>query len=348
VCDEPDHVRADCVTWLSGAVARIVLGVVMSALCLWLALRQAPLDELLAATYEVNVWWIVPSLIGNVVSFIPRSYRWRVLLGNQGTVAEYFWAQAVGALLTNVFPLRAGEAGRVFIISRRVRLPLVQVGASLVLERAADMIVVLGLLGFLLAIMDVPWLIAATGLALLTVLGLALLGVALLALFGRQLTPLAHAIARRLPDRFCEVALSGWSSVLAALATLREPGVIFRIAFWSVVTWLCFSVAMWASIEAVVPGARLIEAMFALTAIAVGISVPSSPGFIGVLQFVGQQALVLPFPDRFTPASALTVTLVYHAVGYGVSTTLGMVGLARLGLSLGAVRKAPAAEPVPQ
>jgi hypothetical protein len=56
----------------------------------------------------------------------------------------------------------------------------------------------------------------------------------------------------------------------------------------------------------------------------------------------------VPFPERFTPASALAVTLVYHAVGYFVASALGMVGLARLGLSLGTVRKPPAAEPVPQ
>jgi hypothetical protein len=83
------------------------------------------------------------------------------------------------------------------------------------------------------------------------------------------------------------VRSSGWSSVLAALASLREPGVLLIVTFWSVVTWLILTVPLWVSIEAVVPGAQLIEAMFGLKAIAVGISVPSSPGFIGVLQFVG-------------------------------------------------------------
>ena len=340
--DESTRERSRRASWRSGTAVRIGLGVVVSAFCFWLAVRQAPLDELLATAHQVNYWWIVPSVIANVLSFVTRGYRWRVLLGNRGTVAEYVWAHAIGGFLTNVFPLRAGEAGRVVVINRRVGLPLVQVGASVVLERAADMIVVLGMLGVLLAIMDVPWLIAATGLALLAALGLALLGVAALTLFGRQLTPLAETMARRLPPRFGDIALSVWSSVLAALVPLREPGVLLSVAFWSVVTWLIFSVPMWVSIEAVVPGARLIEAMFALTAIAVGISVPSSPGFIGVLQFVGQQALVVPFPERFTPASALAVTLVYHAVGYFVATVLGMIGLARLGLSLGSVRGASA------
>ena len=36
-------------------------------------------------------------------------------------------------------------------------------------------------------------------------------------------------------------------------------------------------------------------------------TVPSSPGFIGVFQLVGQQALVAPFPERYTPSAALSI-----------------------------------------
>ena len=45
-----------------GTAARILLGLVVSALCLWLAVRQAPLDELVDALRQVNYWWIVPSV----------------------------------------------------------------------------------------------------------------------------------------------------------------------------------------------------------------------------------------------------------------------------------------------
>ena len=324
-----------------GTIVRVGVGLVVSAVCLWLAVRQAPLDDLMDALRQVNYWWIVPAVVANIASFIPRGYRWRVLLSDRGTAAEYFWAQSVGSLLTNLFPLRAGEVGRMMIISRRVGLPLVQVGASLVLERAADMIVVLGLLAALLLIMDVPWPIAASGLAVAVVLGLALVGIAALTVFGQQLTPLAQMVAQRLPGRLNVVLLAAWRNVLVALQPLRNLRVVLKVAFWSILTWLLLIVPTWMSIEATVPGARLIEATFALTAIAIGISLPSSPGFIGVLQLVGQQALVTPFPERFTPASALTVTLVFHAASYIASTLLGVIGLARLGLSLRVVREAP-------
>ena len=53
---------------------------------------------------------------------------------------------------------------------------------------------------------------------------------------------------------------------------------------------------------------------------------------------MGQQALVTPFPYRYTAASALLIALLNHAVYYVTSSALGVLGLARLGLSLRAAR----------
>lgn len=329
-----------------GTKARIALGLVVSAVCLWLAIGLAPMDELLAALTNANYIWLVPVFFGNVISLVVRGIRWRVLLGNRGSIAEYSWAQAIGCLLTNVFPLRAGEAGRVVIVSRRVGLPLVHVGASLVLERAADLTFVLGMLASLLLLMDVPGPIAATGLVLFAALVVALIGVTVLTVFGDRLRPLANAVASRLPVRFGSLALKVWDHGLAALEPIRDVRVLLQVAGWSAVIWIMGIGIFWAAIEAVVPGARLTEAAFALTAISVGISLPSSPGFIGVFQLVGQQALVTPFPDRFNPASALAVVVLFHAVYYVTTTALGAVGLARLGLSLRSVRVAEDAPPV--
>jgi len=318
--------------------ARIGLGLVVSAVCLWLAISNTPIGDLMDALQRVNYWWLVPVVAGNVFSLWIRGVRWRVLLANRGSVAEYFWAQAIGCLLTNVFPLRAGEAGRVVIVSRRVGLPLVHVGASLVLERAADLTCVLGLLAILLLIMDVPWTITAVGLGLGAALLVALLGVAVLIVFGRRLTPLVRTIAARLPGRLAGLAVDTWSHILAALEPLRDAAAVFQIVLWSLLIWINGIATLWAMIHAVAPNARLIEASFGQAAIALGVALPSSPGFIGVFQLVGQQALVTPFPDRFTLTSALTVALLFHLAYYISTTALGAIGMARLGMSLRAVR----------
>jgi len=321
---------------------KVGLGLVVSAVCLWLAILQAPLAEVAERADQVNYWWLIPCFLANVVQLWGRGARWRVLLGERGTNAELFWAQCIGTLLTNIFPLRAGEAGRVVIVSRRLGIPLVQVGASVVLERAVDMAVVLSMLATLLLIMDVPWPITATGLALGAALAVAWIGVVVLLMFGKRLTGLVEAILGRLPLRLARLGMAIWGQVLTALEPLRDARIVLKVVVWTVIIWLATWATLWTSIEAVAPGSRPIEASFALTAIALGIALPSSPGFIGVFQLVGQQALVRPFPDRYTDASALVVTLFSHAVSYVTNSGLGLLGLARLGISM---RTARAAEP---
>ena len=331
-----------------GTGFKIGIGLVVSTVCLWLAVRQAPFAELGDALGQVNYWWLVVAALAGVVNMWARGCRWRILLAERGTRMEYFWVQCIGALLTNVFPLRAGEAGRVVIVNRRLGLPLVQVGASVVLERAVDLGAVLSLLAIMLLVMDVPWAVAAAGLALSAGLVGAWVGVLVLLLLGRRLTGLVETLARRLPSRFEQLALDAWGHVLTALEPLRQPGVVLWVLLWSAVVWLATAAQFWAAIEAVVPGARLLEATFALTATALGVALPSSPGFIGVFQLVGQQALATPFPDRYTPASALLIALLNWATFYVSSSALGLVGLMRLGLSLRAARstdEAPEAAP---
>ena len=61
--------------------------------------------------------------------------------------------------------------------------------------------------------------------------------------------------------------------------------------------------------------------------------VPSSPGFIGVFQFIGQQALVIPFGLKYSVSNALAIALMAHFVYYTLSTLLGIIGLWRIGKS---------------
>jgi uncharacterized membrane protein YbhN (UPF0104 family) len=94
-----------------------------------------------------------------------------------------------------------------------------------------------------------------------------------------------------------------------------------------------------------------------MVALSFALAVPSSPGFVGIFQLIGQQALVLPFGAKYDASSALAITLTAHLIYYVLTTTLGVIGLWRLGesfMNLGRVigvrrsaRKTPLSEVVP-
>ncbi|MBI3799198.1 MAG: flippase-like domain-containing protein [Deltaproteobacteria bacterium] len=116
--------------------------------------------------------------------------------------------------------------------------------------------------------------------------------------------------------------------------------VAWRTVGWSLVAWT-FSIAVYCCVlRAFQPDSRLVEAAFMMVALSFAVAVPSSPGFIGVFQLVGQQALVLPFGAKYNAASALAITVTAHLLYYLLTTTLGVIGLWRSGesfLNLGRV-----------
>ncbi len=317
---------------------RVLIGLAISALCLVLAFRNVPLDDLGGALAQANYWWLGPALVAQGLSILARTRRWQILLLDRVGFVELLWAQLVGFLGTNIFPLRAGEAARAVVVSRRARIPLVEVSASVLLERVLDVTTVLVLLVCLLPFMQVPAAAAAAGFALGVALGCTMFVLAILLLLGDRVDEVIARCARPLPARVGVMIVARSRDLLAGLDVVRHPRTLGRALVWSALTWAGSVANYWAVIEAVSPGATWFEPTFAVVAIAIGLSVPSSPGFVGVFQFLGQQALVAPFPERYSPASALSIALLTHTLYYVSTSAAGVLGLARLGLSLGALR----------
>lgn len=100
---------------------------------------------------------------------------------------------------------------------------------------------------------------------------------------------------------------------------------------WSVVTWALSIGMFWAVLYSFRADSTLVEATFMVVALSLAVTVPSSPGFVGVFQLVGQQALVLPFGAKYDVATALAITLSAHLAYYLITTVLGIIGLWKLG-----------------
>jgi glycosyltransferase 2 family protein len=323
---------------LSGTTAKILLGLVVSAACLAVAFASVPVDELTSAIGRAGYGWLLVAVAGQVVALLVRAVRWRLLLLGRAGFSELFWAQAIGFLVTNVFPLRAGEAARVLVVAQRTGLPLVQVATSVVLERALDVATILALLVLLLPLMQVPTAVLAGAGVLTAALVAGFACITTLVLLGDRGRWILAAVAGRLPKRIGPWVMERWQELEVGLAALRSFRAVVEITGWSILTWASSIVMVWAVIEAIAPGASWIEPAFMIVALAIGVSVPSSPGFIGVFQLIGQQALLTPFGYRYSAGEALAIAVLTHLVYYVVTSAFGTVGLARLGLSLKRVR----------
>jgi uncharacterized protein (TIRG00374 family) len=329
----------------SSQTVHLSIGILVSVVCLALAFRAVPLEDVGDALARANYWWLLPSLFTQAVAAATRARRWQVLLAGRASFSELFWAQAIGFLFTNVFPLRAGEAARILIANRRSGVPFVQLGLSVVVERILDLATVLLLLGIVLILMPVPGYVQSAAIVLGALTILFCIGAVVLSVWQGSGLRLVTFCARFLPAKLAGPLLARWHELMLSLDAIRQPGAAMSAIGWSLLTWAAYVAGFWAIIEAFVPGASFVEPTFATVALAFGVTVPSSPGFIGVFQLVGQQALVAPFPERYTPSAALSIALVANLMDLALPSLLGIVGLVRLGVSVGALRRPIPADP---
>ena len=319
---------------------RFWFGIGVSALCLWLAVRHLPWTALRDAMRHAHYAWLVPAALFQIWAVIARAQRWVVLLGQEARLVDAFWAQGVGYLFTNVLPLRMGEPARVLVMAQRCGLPVVQVATTAVVERLLDTAsIVLALLA-VLPWMQVPPLVRRVGMACGIALLLAFVLVLCAVRFHHTSARLWRALGARLPGLPMEAMVARWHEVVRGLAPLTHWQTAVPACGWSLGCWLLSIAMYWSVIRALQADGSFLEATFLVVALAFAVAVPSSPGFIGIFQLAGQQALVLPFGAKYDASQALAITVTAHLTYYLLTTGLGMLGLWQLGESFGHLGRA--------
>lgn len=95
-----------------------------------------------------NYWWVGFSLVLGIISHISRAYRWQYLLeplGYKPRFANNIMAVLVGYLVNLTIP-RAGEVARATAISKYENIPFEKAFGTIVSERIADVIMLLGII----------------------------------------------------------------------------------------------------------------------------------------------------------------------------------------------------------
>jgi glycosyltransferase 2 family protein len=269
---------------------------------------------------------VVASALGTTTLLL-RAVRWRILLNAEGavSVATAFWATAAGYLGNNFLPARAGELVRTFMISSGSALDSTYVLATALSERVADAIalVVISALVLLTVPAQSGWLAgAAKPFAILGLLGAIAIGVLpLLGSVGQraiQRAPLPSALRPRL--------ITAMEQGLRGLRAFHDAR---RLSGFLALTGLIWCLD---ALGTVIAGAALgfripISVAFLLIAgLGLGSALPSTPGYIGIYQFVAVTVLT---PFGFSRADAIAYILVAQGLMYVVIGFWGSLGLLR-------------------
>lgn len=314
---------------------RFWIGILVSLLFLWLAVRNIPIQTLAGSIASAAYLWLIPALAAQVLAVLTRSQRWVVLLKQPRRLSSSLWAQGIGYLFTNILPLRMGEPARILVMAEQCGLPPMFVAGTAVIERLLDVATITIILALILVLpwMQVPPSVSNAGLVfgLLVLLGLLL--IVLMARFKQRARRVVEWLLGFLPFLPAQSVLRWWDDLIESLTLLLDWRAAVKAVAWSVICWTFSACVFYCVIRAFQADGLVIEAVFMMVTLSLAVTLPSSPGFIGVFQFAGQQALVLPFGTKYNSSSALLITLTAHLVYYLLTTGLGLIAIWATGTS---------------
>ena len=273
-------------------VLGLVVGLPLSALFLWLAIRGVSFDEVWDALASAN-----PALIALATPFLLaiilfQGLRWRALIGDGADLPRrtYVALSWFGLGVSNVVPGRPGDIVRGIWFGRIARMPAARSLASVGVDRAFDVItLVIIVLACLPFVAHPDWLMA---LALVGgLIALALLVVLILAWWAAH----RSARARQWMD---ESADAGWlrrqaGALMRGMASMDHLAQVARVTAWSFATWASWTAGAWLIASSMSLDVTIGGAFFLCGVMGLGAAIPSSPGQIGTFQWLAVVSLAV-------------------------------------------------------
>ncbi len=309
------------------AVAAAVVLVIVWRGPSWTALRD---------TFSVVYWrWVLAAIGLNLLSVVCRSIAWRVVIDQAMPPPRpgyrlVFSAFSVGLFANAVLPGRIGELARVAVLTRKVNARR-GIWATLVgtvfAHRVFDLVPVLGLIVYVLLTAKIPhW--AVTSLVVVIAVGVGMLAFAIASARGHQRSPLDELGAVR---RLLTMARQG-------LAVMRSPFGAFVAIVFQFAGWTCQLFAVWTAMRAFDIHAPLPAAGLVLVLMNVATIFPLWPGNVGLVQI----AVALPLREYgVSAASGFAYGIGLQAIEASVGVGMGLIFLAREGLSFAMLRVMP-------
>jgi glycosyltransferase 2 family protein len=263
-------------------------------------------------------------LLASVTLFM-RALRWRILLNAEGFVSAptAFWATAAGSFGNNFLPARAGELIRAYMISSRSSLENSYVLATALSDRAADAIVLILMSAIvMLALPAQPsWLATAvrSG-AVLGVVGA--LAIVVLPLLAPRTTTIIERFP--LPQGIRTMLVGVITAGMRGMRSLHNPRRLSGFLALTIVIWSLDVYAAVLAAQALGLEMPIAAAFLLIAGLGLGSALPSTPGYVGIYQFVAVTVLA---PFGFSRTDAIAYILIVQALSYLVIGGWGGIGL---------------------
>ena len=262
------------------------------------------------------------------INFSFRAFRWGCLVNVDGKLPfiSIFWANMAGYMGNAYLPARAGELIRSAYLGRQNGLGTSFVLATALVERALDVValVLIGSLSLLIQANISPLLVNA--LRLIAFMGIIGLFVIIAAPFQEKLIKgLVGKVP--LPEKISLTVLEQITRFLIGMRSLHNFRRLGIFTLLTAVIWLVDAYTTTIGVRILSETLTIPQALILLSALGLSSAIPSTPGYIGVYQFVAVAVLTT---FGFSRANALAYILISQILNYILVSVWGLIGMWRL------------------
>ena len=298
---------------------QIVIGLLVGVACVWILFRGTDWHAVSVAIQGVSIFWLLVSFVMLTSSFFTRVQRWSYIVRATKPVSfrHMFSATQIGFFANFILPGRVGELLRAVVLARLERLSISRCFAMVALDRVTDMF------GLVAVVIVVIFAYSPQGLVVIPKetfnfeqdvrfsaawihrgeMGIILMMVVLIAAFVALYVN--QALFLRLFDRCAGLVskrLAAWGhNVIQQFADglhiFRSASDMAKCIVWSLITWGTFLLTMFTAMKAFGIHAPWYTMFVMELLVAVSISVPGAPGFVGQFHIPIVVTLMLVVPN---------------------------------------------------
>jgi glycosyltransferase 2 family protein len=299
-------------------------GIIASGLFLYFSFSGIEYIDIKNSFANVDYIFLLYSLIFFISNIFLKSIRWGIILSPIEQISQkyLFPITCVGNMAVIIFPFRTGEIVKPYLISNSKSIPLSSAISTVFVERIIDSFFLFLLLIFIFFSLDIPeWYIKAGYSFIISFLILICIG--FFFYFNTKLKtklfkPLFKIISEKLNKKI-ENVFHDFVQGFQIISELRE---ILLIGFLTILIWISSALAIYSLYYFQGLHLSLESAFIVLSIIAIGISVPSAPGFLGNFQFACVLALSI---FNIPKADAVAFGIIYYILGFGGYVLLGLI-----------------------
>lgn len=317
---------------------KVLITLCISLAFIYLSFRKVDAAELLVTLKQIKFSYLIFAILFTFLSYWIRALRWRYLLIKVKSIKTYplFASINVGFMANNLLPLRMGEIAMAIFLAKIADISKITSMSTIFVARLLDILGLLFISSIVFHKFDFPSWVGKISLILLIASVFVIVILYLISRFQYTFSSVIEKYWAKIVKRNTGKLSRFLNLFLNGISSCKNVKIALFCFALSVLVWLSVSAGIYSTGKAFNLSLSPYSSLLIIIILALGIMIPSAPGFAGTFEYFCISGLKLfDIPET----KAASFSLVYHATQFFPVIVVGILYLWVYNLGFKGMRK---------